>query len=323
VWLHVNGSCDGFLVRAFNWTQGKANATAVQEGYWDWLFDDGTIYNSTGGIKNIQGAEDVTVTGNHTAFTITMVAKELGTIFFNLSDVEAYNGGPEISITTSNNSALIVANTTRTNQTLQQGSFSFSSAGSNQTLQSGSFSFTAASASAFNITDPYPSNQTVNLTRPPTNLSAYIDGTNITTYFFFYNMTPTVDIWVEIVNWTNISNQRCTVIDIYNGATGSNFTLREFIWGNKTYNWSVNATDGNIWINKTYTYSTEQTVDGANARLDVNNDDTVDVFDALQSWNNRDGQSTYNGIYDVSVDIQGDSPLIDVFDALLIWNRRS
>ena len=98
--------------------------------------------------------------------------------------------------------------------------------------------------------------------------------------------------------------------------------MKEFLWGNISYEWAVNVTNGTVWENRSYIYTTEQTVDSANARYDVNNDDTVDIFDCLYVWNNRDGEASYNGIYDVSDGGVGNE-LIDVFDVMYIWNNKS
>jgi hypothetical protein len=132
-------------------------------------------------------------------------------------------------------------------------------------------------------------------------------------------MTPATDVWTLAANWSNVSDERVEICDLFDGSTGTNFTQKEFAWGNTTYTWSVNVTDGETWINETYTYTTVSDASGADARYDMNNDGTVDVFDALLTWNKKAGDASYNNLYDV-VATHG---LIDVFDALNVWSHKS
>lgn len=160
---------------------------------------------------------------------------------------------------------------------------------------------------------PFPTNTSTSVTRPPTNLSARVNGTIIDVYIHFWNLTPKTDNWTLLYNWSNDG------IGYYsaNELTTNNATT-QFIWGNTEYTWSMNATDGSSWENRTFTYTTLSTASGADARDDVNNDNTVDVFDLNTDWSNRDGLTTYDGLYDVNSDKS-----IDVFDLNTIWSNRS
>jgi len=161
---------------------------------------------------------------------------------------------------------------------------------------------------------PYPANHSTENSRPPTNISAIGNGTNIEVYLYFWNMTPTTDLWTLGYNWSSASSDRFSM----NELTSNNGTT-EFIWGNTTYIWSMNITDGTSWYNWTFNYTTEATANGANARYDVDNDDTVNVFDLNSDWTHRSaGSYDYDGLYDVD-----DDGTINVFDLNAIWTGRS
>ena len=168
------------------------------------------------------------------------------------------------------------------------------------------------------ITNEYPQHSSTEISRPPTNLSAEINGTGMDIYIYFYNITPVVDTWQLLSSWNTVDSGRYEVEDLstLNGTT-------EFIWGNTEYTWSVNITNGTSWNNETYTYTTNSIADRADARYDVNNDDMVDIQDALLAWTHRDGQSyEYDGLYDVAHVPTGNGA-IDIQDALFVWNNRS
>ena len=126
-------------------------------------------------------------------------------------------------------------------------------------------------------------------------------------------MTPAAHTWTLAASWSGVDTGRYSIEDLT-----TNFTLKEFIWGNTTYTWSVNVSNATSWVNESYTFTTNATSgDGANARYDVDGDDDVDLFDALYTWNNREFQATYNGIYDFSLNDR-----ISVQDVLYVWNNR-
>lgn len=165
--------------------------------------------------------------------------------------------------------------------------------------------------SGITISNPYPADNATGIPRPPTNLSAYISGTNLTITFYFHNMTPKIDQWTLLNSWSNQSTGRFEITNLTDWGN-------DFLWGNTTYTWSINVTDGSSWVNVTYTYTTTAQASGADARYDVNNDNDVDVFDLNSCWSHRDGEAPYDGIYDVNNDNS-----IDVFDLNGIWSHRS
>jgi len=137
---------------------------------------------------------------------------------------------------------------------------------------------------------------------------------------YFYNRTPTPDVWTTLATWNGVNTNRYEVLDLQtlNGTT-------QFIWGNTTYYWTVNATNssGN-WKNKTYHYTTIQIATGANARYDMDKDTVVDVFDLNQLWTHRTGGSySYDGMYDVDNYPGNGDGTLDVFDLNKVWNGRS
>ena len=85
----------------------------------------------------------------------------------------------------------------------------------------------------------------------------------------------------------------------------------EWIWGNTTYTWSVNVTDGISWTNETYWYTT------GGSRYDVTNDGRVNFVDAGRVWAHRTTRTTYEGIYDVN-----DDGVVNFIDAGITWSKR-
>jgi len=174
---------------------------------------------------------------------------------------------------------------------------------SNYTYVSGpSLTFTVSEGE---ISNPYPANESTGISRPPTNLSVKINGTSLDVYFYFYNMTPVTDTWTQFANWTNVSMQRCEF---------TNFTAmgNDWMWGNTSYQWSVNITNGSAWSNTSYSYNT------TGSRYDVSNNGVVNVQDLSYTWGNRDGEQPYDGLYDVN-----DNGAINTQDLSYIWNNRT
>jgi hypothetical protein len=153
--------------------------------------------------------------------------------------------------------------------------------------------------------DPFPTNGSINITRPPTNLSVLINGSNMDVYFLFFNMTPIVDTWTEFINWTSVSTQRFEF---------TNFTDmgNDWIWGNVTYQWKVCMLNSSGWNNRTYHYLTD------GSRYDVSNNGIVNVQDLSYTWGNRDGVQPYDGLYDVN-----NNSAINVQDLSYIWNNKT
>ena len=174
---------------------------------------------------------------------------------------------------------------------------------SNYTYVSGpSLNFTVSEGE---ISNPYPANQSTGISRPPTNLSVKINGTDLDVYFYFCNMTPITDTWIQFANWTSVSTQRCEFI---------NFTDmgNDWMWGNTSYQWSVNATNGSTWSNTSYYYTT------TGSRYDVSNNVVVNVQDLSFTWGYCTGAKPYDGLYDVN-----DNDVINVQDLSFIWNNRT
>lgn len=168
-------------------------------------------------------------------------------------------------------------------------------------------------ASSFAVSNPYPSNSATSIQRPPENLSAHVAGSGLSVYIYFRNLTGTSHSWDLVNYWSSGGTARYEYTDFT-----TDFTNSEFFFGNTTYTWSVNATNGTTWSNNTYTYTTNTTTPGgANARYDVNNNVEVTIQDALYVWNNRLGEATYNRIYDIS-----DNDEVTVQDVLYVWNGR-
>ena len=84
-----------------------------------------------------------------------------------------------------------------------------------------------------------------------------------------------------------------------------------WIWGNTTYIWSVNVTDGFYWTNETYKFTTD------GSRYDVSNNNIVNFQDAGLCWINRDTVVDYDGLYDVN-----HNGIVNFQDAGLCWVNR-
>ena len=172
-------------------------------------------------------------------------------------------------------------------------------------IYSSSASETFTVSEVIEISNPYPANGSTEISRPTTNLSVQVNGTNLDIYFYFYNMTPVTDTWTQFANWTGVSTQRYEF---------TNFTDmgNDWIWGNTSYQWTVNVTDGSTWLNTSYHYTT------TGSRYDVSNNGDVNVQDLSYTWGNRDGVKPYDGLYDVN-----NNEVINVQDLSYIWNSRT
>jgi len=159
--------------------------------------------------------------------------------------------------------------------------------------------------------NPYPANESTEITRPPINISINASGAT-DVYIYFYNMTPITDTWTLLKHWSGAPEGRfeVTQLSTVNGTT-------QFIWGNTTYYWTVNITDGSEWINNTYHYTTIELAQTKNSRYDVDNNNYINVFDLSAAWAYR-APEDYDGIYDVD-----NNDLINVFDLSAIWSFRT
>jgi len=153
---------------------------------------------------------------------------------------------------------------------------------------------------------PYPANQSTGIERPPTNLSILINSSLLNITFYSYNITAYTPIWNTLRDWSNEEgNKRFSITQLSNYSNN-------YLWGNTTYYWSVNVSNGSSWINNTYQYTT------GGSRYDVVNSGDVTSTDVTNDWNHRIGEQVYDGIFDV--DYSGD---ITATDCSLIWANRT
>ena len=169
------------------------------------------------------------------------------------------------------------------------------------------YNFTTSDFISFNLTDEYPENESVGQSRPPINLSARVNGSNVDIYIYYLNMTPTTDI-VELLGvWTEQESGYYNISSLINES----FTT-QFIWGNTEYVWYMNITNGSTWLNETFYYTTE------GSRYDIDASGDVVATDASVTWSSRAGEKQYDGIYDVD-----DGSDITATDASLVWSNRT
>jgi len=172
------------------------------------------------------------------------------------------------------------------------------------------WTFTYSTTSDTYISNPYPANESEGVERPPTNISAYCNGSAIDVYFYFYNMTPVVDQWNLFYSWPGDSSDRFE----YDTSNGIPFpgTDTRFAWGNTQYQWRVCVDNGSGWTNASYWYNT------TGSRYDVTNSGDVVSTDVTTAWSKRTGQATYDGIYDVT----GSGDIVAT-DMSAIWAHRT
>jgi parallel beta-helix repeat protein len=152
------------------------------------------------------------------------------------------------------------------------------------------------------ISHEQPGDGSTGVTRPPVNLSVVVqdfDG----------------DLMDVFIQWKNHTREWVT-LQSYRGADNGTYTFvpsgNDWIWGNTTYTWSVNVTDGTSWTNETYTFTT------SGSRYDVNNNDIVNFQDAGLVWVHRTSLVPYDGLYDVNQDGK-----VNFQDAGLTWTHRN
>jgi len=166
-----------------------------------------------------------------------------------------------------------------------------------------------------------PCNNTVDVDRPPAELNVTVEDPN----------GDIMDVYIrwKVISECCIQNSNCcysydgdwitvkTFAGVGNGTyefiplDDLTIWLNDWIWGDTTYTWSVNVSDGTTWTNETYQYTT------GGSRYDVNNDDNVNFQDAGLVWVHRTSEEPYDGIYDVNQDGQ-----VNFQDAGLTWINR-
>jgi hypothetical protein len=147
----------------------------------------------------------------------------------------------------------------------------------------------------------YPEDESLLVNRPPLELNATIadpEGDTLNIWFYWRNHQGQ---WKTLVNYPGVNNGTYQYTPIGN----------DWIWGDTTYFWSVNITDGSYWFNSTFSYSTD------GSRYDVNNDDGVDFIDAGLVWTHRTTLAVYDGLFDVNNDDE-----VNFIDAGITWANR-
>lgn len=284
-----------FTTNAYNWGDWSPwwqfNYSASPPTNLTATMYNGTVINLTW-TKGLYSADNTTILRNESGWPTYPVSPTNGTII--------YNG----SLAYFNDTGL-------TNTTL----YYYTAWSWNNTYQNHSLdndTTTGATQGFIQVTSPFPVNKSTSVSRPPSNLSVQINCTNVNITFYFLNLSQRPSVWQQAFNWPHGNTNRFEINNLYNG----NFST-QFIWGNTTYYWWVNVTDGVDWVNNSYWYNTIASAGGANARYDVNRDNAVDVFDLNKDWSKRAGQASYDNLYDVNND-----GTVDVFDLNTIWSNR-
>jgi len=154
---------------------------------------------------------------------------------------------------------------------------------------------------------PTPGNGSTDVERPPAELSAIVedqDGDNMNVYIRWKRHD-----YYHFGEWNTIQTYSSVGDGTYNFVPPTD--TNDWIWGNTTFNWSVNVTDGILWTNETYQFITN------GSRYDINNDSTVNFQDAGLVWVHRTSDVDYDGIYDVNQDGQ-----VNFQDAGITWINR-
>ena len=150
--------------------------------------------------------------------------------------------------------------------------------------------------------DETPSYISTQVARPPGALSINVED-------------PDQDDMKIIIKWKNHLDQWITLC-IYDDMPDGTYSFappstNDWIWGNTTYSWSVNVTDGTAWTNQTFIYRT------GGSRYDVSNNGVVNFQDAGLCWVNRDSVVDYDGLFDVN-----QNGVVNFQDAGLTWVNR-
>ena len=293
VYIDPEEEIGGWEIFKLNFTQGLVHAQEVKPGSsWSTNFDNGTIDNDIGLITDIQawrtgGYPD----SNHTACTIHCTAVQSGVCDFVLSHVTVVNAEFEpIDVATHSIKIHIVTKPEIRNE----------------------YPFNESIGSGCGV-DGY---------RAPLNLSVYVedldgDSLNITFYWcpstYCYGMSgvescPPYDYGlIEVASFVGVGNGRYGFIP----NESSTMWWNDWLWGDTSYLWAVQVTDGTFWMNRTYWYHT------GGSRYDVTNDCLVNFIDAGKTWIHRDSITCYDGLYDVDNDCQ-----VNFIDAGLTWVHR-
>jgi len=276
----------GWQIFQLNFTQGKVNATGISPGsYWANFFDEGEINNDLGRITDIQ----TWTTGpypdyNHTACIINFTALQSGVCTFEIIHVNVTDSEfTEMNVTTQPSMVVITLPPV--------------------------------------IYNEYPVNLSLGVERPPAELNVTVEDPNgdIMDVYIRWKVICECCIqnsnccysydgdWITVKTFTGVGNGTYEFIPLDDVT----IWLNDWIWGDTTYTWSVNVTDGTTWTNETYQYTT------GGSRYDVNNNDLVNFQDAGFVWVHRTSEVAYDGLYDVNLDGQ-----VNFQDAGLTWINR-
>ena len=151
------------------------------------------------------------------------------------------------------------------------------------------------------LSEESPGNTSKGNERPPDVLSVTVSDDTDDLMTVYFRCRGHSGEWMTLQTYFFVGNGSYAFVPFGN----------HWIWGNTTYVWSVNVTDGTSWTNRTYSYTTK------GSRYDVNNNNIVNFQDAGLVWVHRTSIAAYDGIYDVNQDGQ-----VNFQDAGLTWIHR-
>jgi parallel beta-helix repeat protein len=262
-----------------SFTPGVLNVTGVDSGPpWGTFFDPGVIDNESGTITFVQSQIPFPfIDEENVACTLHLKANKTGLALVGINHANVSNSSLQtIDIYLNDAYIEIVPNISPII------SKTYPENGSLGTEESGSIAY-----------------------RPPVELNTTVENPN-GNQMDVYLMWKQHDYyhegeWITLTSYLGINNGTYNYI-----PSGNNW-----IWGNTSYTWSVNITDGTYWTNKTFTFTT------GGSRYDVNNDGKVNFIDAGIVWVHRTTNAVYDGLYDVNQD--GD---VNFIDAGKTWVNR-
>jgi len=158
----------------------------------------------------------------------------------------------------------------------------------------------------YRLGETYPNDGGIGIERPPFQLNVSIEDPD----------NDTMDVYIRWRKHDYYHFGEWVTLQTYTGVGNGTYNFippdeNDWIWGNTTYTWSVNITDGLHCTNETYQYTTK------GSRYDVSNNDIVNFQDAGLVWIHRDGEADYDGIYDVT-----NNGEINFMDAGKTWINR-
>ena len=107
IWLDCDENVDAFKINQMDWNGTLMDGSNVQAGWWDWLWDAGSIDNIVGTLTDVQAGNQTGTTTNETACTIDFLPAYVGTTNINISDAQASSGGPKVPVSTYNTTVTV------------------------------------------------------------------------------------------------------------------------------------------------------------------------------------------------------------------------